>query len=121
MAEKYLLDPDELGGEYMLPSISRRDPAYPDQDYWRGRIWAPMNYLVYEALTEAGMTEEMRALADSSRRLLLKEWEEHGHVHENYNGTTGEGCDKPNSNNFYHWGGLLGYIAVMQAKRDARL
>ena len=118
MAEKYLLDPDELGGEYMLPSISRRDPAYPDQDYWRGRIWAPMNYLVYEALTEAGMTEEMRALADSSRRLLLKEWEEHGHVHENYNGTTGEGCDKPNSNNFYHWGGLLGYVAVMQAKRD---
>ena len=118
MAENYLLDPDELGGEYMLPSISRRDPAYPDQDYWRGRIWAPMNYLVYEALSEAGMDEEMRTLAASSRKLLLKEWDEHGHVHENYNGTTGEGCDKPNSNNFYHWGGLLGYIAVMQAKKD---
>lgn len=121
MSEKYLCDPDELGGEFMLPSISRRDPAYPDQDYWRGRIWAPMNYLVYEALSEAGMEEEKKLLAASSRKLLLKEWEEHGHVHENYNGTTGEGCDKPNSNNFYHWGGLLGYIAVMQAKRDARL
>jgi len=117
MAEKYLLDPEELGGEYMLPSISRRDPAYPDQDYWRGRIWAPMNYLVYEALTEAGMEPEMAALAESSRKLLLKEWEEHGHVHENYNGTTGEGCDVKNSNNFYHWGGLLGYIAVRQSDR----
>ncbi len=117
MAEKYLLNPEELGGEYMLPSISRSDPAYPDQDYWRGRIWAPMNYLVYEALTEAGMKPETAALAESSRRLLLKEWEERGHVHENYNGTTGEGCDVPNSNNFYHWGGLLGYIAVREKDR----
>ena len=117
MSRRYLLDPGELGGEYMLPSISRSDPAYPDQDYWRGRIWAPMNYLVYEALTEAGMEPEKAALAESSRRLLLKEWEEHGHVHENYNGTTGEGCDVPNSNNFYHWGGLLGYIAVRQKDR----
>ena len=102
----------------MLPSISRADPAFPDQDYWRGRIWAPMNYLVYEALTEAGMEEEMRLLAESSRKVLLKEWEEHGHVHENYSGYDGQGCDKPNSNNFYHWGGLLGYIAIKQKARD---
>jgi hypothetical protein len=118
MSERYLRNPDELGGPFMLPSISRSDPAFPDQDYWRGRIWAPMNYLVYEALTEAGMEDEMRLLAESSRRVLLKEWEEHGHVHENYSGYDGEGCDKPNSNNFYHWGGLLGYIAIRQKARD---
>ena len=118
MSERYLCNPDELGGPFMLPSISRADPAFPDQDYWRGRIWAPMNYLVYEALSEAGMEEEMRLLAESSRRVLLKEWEEHGHVHENYSGYDGEGCDKPNSNNFYHWGGLLGYIAIKQKARD---
>lgn len=48
---------------------------------------------------------------------LLKEWDEHGHVHENYNGDTGYGCDKPNSNNFYHWGGLLGHIAIVQSQK----
>lgn len=116
ISERYLLNPNELGGEYMLPSISRSDPAFPDQDYWRGRIWAPMNYLVYEALCEAGMEKERRILAVSSRRLLLKEWEEHGHVHENYSGVDGCGCDKPNSNNFYHWGGLLGYIAITELR-----
>ncbi len=116
VSENYLLNPDELGGEFMLPSISRSDPAFPDQDYWRGRIWAPMNYLVYEALCEAGMEQEKLLLAESSRKLLLKEWEEHGHVHENYSGVNGEGCDKPNSNNFYHWGGLLGYIAIVQER-----
>ena len=116
MSEKYLLNPDELGGDFMLPSISRRDPAFPDQDYWRGRIWAPMNYLVYEALCAAGMEKEKQLLADSSRMVLLGEWNEHGHVHENYSGWDGQGCDKPNSNNFYHWGGLLGYVAIAQSR-----
>ena len=119
MSEKYLLNPDELGGEYMLPSISRRDPAFPDQDYWRGRIWAPLNYLVYEALDHAGMAKERSLLAASSRKVLLMEWEEHGHVHENYSGIDGIGCGKPNSNNFYHWGGLLGYVAILEASKEA--
>ena len=117
MIERYLYDPEELGGEFVLPSISRRDPAYADQDYWRGRIWAPMNYLVYEALCDAGMEEAQQVVADSSEALLLKEWDAHGHVHENYNGTTGWGCDKPNSNNFYHWGGLLGHIAIVHGSK----
>lgn len=120
MIERYLYDPDELGGEFVLPSISRSDPAYKDQDYWRGRIWGPMNYLVYQALSESGMDEAARFVADSSERLLLKEWDEHGHVHENYNGDTGYGCDKPNSNNFYHWGGLLGHIAIVQSQKQNR-
>ena len=30
-------------------------------------------------------------------------------------GVNGEGCDKPNSNNFYHWGGLLGYVAIRES------
>lgn len=118
ISERYLCTPKELGGEFMLPSVTRSDPAYPEQDYWRGRIWAPMNYLVYEAPTEAGMEEEKRLLAASSRKVLLKEWVEHGHVHENYSGDTGEGCDKPNSSNFYHWGGLLGYIAIKQKEHE---
>ena len=119
MVEGYLYDPEQLGGKYVLPSIARSDPAYADQDYWRGRIWAPMNYLVYEALGEAGMDEAQQIVADSSEALLLHEWREHGHVHENYNGDTGWGCDKPNSNNFYHWGGLLGHIAIEQSKKNA--
>ena len=35
--------------------------------------------------------------------------------HENYNSTTGAGCDVGNSNPFYHWGSLLGYIAIREA------
>ncbi len=51
-----------------------------------------MNYLVYEALTEAGMKREARLLAQSSRKLLLGEWLRKGHVHENYSPIDGTGC-----------------------------
>ena len=64
-------------------------------------------------MRKQGLWEECTLLAGKSRDLLLKEWREHGHVHENYNGTTGEGCDRGNSDKFYHWGGLLGLIALM--------
>ncbi len=114
IVDRYLLDPREFGGEFMLPSISRRDPAYAEQDYWRGRIWPPMNCLVFEALRFCGMEAEARQLAESSRKILLREWTEHGHVHENYSGIDGSGCGVENSCAFYHWGGLLGYIAIVQ-------
>jgi len=118
MLTEHLRNPDEFWGEWVLPSIARNDPAYPDQTYWRGRIWAPMNFLVYLGLRNyPGLPEAEQArrdLAERSAALLLKEWREHGHVHENYSSDTGEGCDKSNSDRFYHWGALLGLIALKE-------
>src|SRR5690606_31234213 len=91
------------------------DPAYPEQDYWRGRIWAPMNFLVYLGFRKQGLHVAGQQLADRSAALILKEWLGHGHVHENYSGDTGEGCDKTNSDRYYHWGGLLWFIPLMEA------
>lgn len=107
-------------GDYILPSIARNDPAYPDQDYWRGRIWAPMNYLVYRALETAGEKTACKDLASKSLALLMQEWTLHGHVHENYDGDTGMGCGVKNSDKFYHWGGLLSYIALIEAEKKSR-
>src|SRR4029077_19013766 len=50
MVEEHLLNPKEFWGEYVIPSIARNDPAFSDQYYWRGSIWAATNYLVYEGL-----------------------------------------------------------------------
>ena len=44
---------------------------------------------------------------------LLKEWLENGNVHENYCADTGAGCNRENSDRYYHWGALLGLIALM--------
>ncbi|HZG75450.1 MAG TPA: trehalase family glycosidase, partial [Paenibacillus sp.] len=116
VVDGYLLNPAQFGGRWMLPSISRADPAYGEQNYWRGRIWAPLNYLVYLALRHQGeaASPAASALADSSMELLLREWREHGHVHENYSAEDGSGCGRMNSDKFYHWGGLLGLIGLIE-------
>ena len=73
------------------------------------------NFLVYLALCRWPDMERIRKdLADKSEKLLLKEWLEHRHVHENYNAVTGEGCDSDNSDRFYHWGALLGVVAMAE-------
>jgi neutral trehalase len=115
MIQKHFYNPDEFWGKWMIPSCPRNDPSYKDQDYWRGRIWAPLNFLVYMGLKKYDMATAMRDLAEKSEELFLKEWLENRHIHENYNADTGEGCDKPNSDKFYHWGALLSLIALIEA------
>lgn len=119
MIDEHFFNPAEFWGEWVLPSIARNDPAYPDQNYWRGRIWAPMNFLVYLGLCNYDLPDARRALVEKSEALLLKEWKEHGHVHENYCADTGAGCGKENSDAFYHWGGLLGLIRVLEDEARA--
>lgn len=114
MVEKYLMNSDEFWGEWVLPSIARNDPAFKDQNYWRGRIWGPMNYLVYLGLRNYDLPEARRALAKKSYALFAKEWTGKGHVHENYNAITGTGDDVSSSDRFYHWGALLGYMEYLE-------
>lgn len=115
MADGHYYNPEEFYGQWMLPSIARNDPAFPDQNYWRGRVWAPLNFLVYLALARTELEDVKKDLAEKSASLFLKEWTEHRHVHENYSAVTGEGCDSGNSDKFYHWGALLCVVAFSQA------
>jgi neutral trehalase len=114
MIEKHLMNPNEFWGEYVIPSIERDDPAFKDQNYWRGRIWGPMNFLVYLGLENYQDDAVRKDFAQKSYDLFLKEWRENGHVHENYNSMTGTGDDVTSSDRFYHWGALLGYIEYLE-------
>jgi putative isomerase len=115
MVSEHFYNPNEFWGEWIIPASPRNDPAFDDQDYWRGRIWGPMNLLVYLGLCNYDLPQARKDMAEKSVNLLIKEWLDKGHVHENYNGATGEGCDKGNSDAFYHWGGLLGMIGLIEA------
>jgi len=118
MIEKHLLNPREFWGQYVIPSIARDDPAFKDQQYWRGRIWGPMNYLVYLGLLNYPDSATRRAFAQKSYNLFMKEWLEKGHVHENYNAVTGTGDDVTSSDRFYHWGALLGYLEYLEISQS---
>jgi len=68
---------------------------------------------VYLSLSRYEFPEVRKAFAEKCEKLLLKEWLDNHHVHENFNADTGMGCGS-RSYEFYHWGGLLGLIALME-------
>jgi glycogen debranching enzyme len=118
--EEHLLNPNEFWSEWVLPSIARDDSAFKDQNYWRGRIWGPMNYLVYPGLRNYDVPQVRRQLAQKSLKLIQQEWHEKGHLHENYSAITGEGDDVTNSDAFYHWGALFGLIEWTEENSPVR-
>lgn len=121
MINEHLLNPHEFYGEWMIPSISRKDPTFIEQDYWRGRIWAPMNFLVYLGLCNYDLPEARDIIAKKSHRLMMNNVRLNGRIYENYNTLTGNLCDPDeggrNGDSFYHWGALLGFIEILEMKR----
>jgi hypothetical protein len=114
MMQKFFWNPEKFYGEYMIPAITRDDELYHLQDYWRGRIWPPTNFLTYLGLCNYPSQEKARKeLVKKSADLLLLEWRTNRHIHENFNGTTGEGCDGSSSDRFYHWGALLSLMSLI--------
>jgi len=113
MIRNHFYNPAEFWGEWIIPSISRNDVRYKDNDYWRGRIWAPMNFLVYLGLRNYDLPAARRDLIEKSKKLLLKSWLSEGHVYENYNADTGVGDDVGSSDKFYHWGALLEFMSFI--------
>jgi len=110
MVQEHLLNPTEFWGDWILPSIARNDPAYNDQNYWRGRVWGPMNYLVYLGLRNYPQLSVRKQFAQKSMELFENEWSADGRVCENYSAITGMGGDVSNSSRFHHWGALLALI-----------
>ena len=113
MLREHLLNPEEFWGEYMIPNISRSDASFPEQEYWRGRIWAPTNFLVNEGIVRIGQTELWDDLVSKGLSMFIRCWRQRGVVGENYNAVTGEAAEPDRaSDRFYHWGALLVYMAV---------
>jgi hypothetical protein len=101
-------DKNKFAGQWLLPTVSRDDPAYPVQHYWRGKVWAPINYLVYQGLRIADWDNEADQLARSSLDMFIGPWRREGKCFENYLATTGEGASDPH----YTWGALMALIGI---------
>ncbi|TAH09010.1 MAG: hypothetical protein EAZ13_01495 [Sphingobacteriia bacterium] len=118
MMKEHLLNPEAFNTPWMIPSVSLKSEAYRDQAYWRGRIWGPMNFLVYMGLLNYDLPEARKILSEKSNRLFLENTRINGWVFENYNGITGNITNqeegKSMGDNYYHWGALLGFIAMIE-------
>jgi putative isomerase len=117
MVREHYFNPREFHGEWMMPSIARNVPGFEDQNYWRGRIWGPMNFLVYLGMRNYDLGPARTDLAEHSHKLLMKSWRSDGAIYENYSAITGAGNDVSSSDAYYHWGALLGVIGLMEQGR----
>ena len=114
MVEEHLLNPKEFWGEFVIPSIARNDPAFEDQFYWRGSIWAASNYLVYLGLDRYAFDAEALEFAGKSYRLFMEDWKANQHSNENYQASGGSAGGDPH----YTWSALLCQIAIDQYAAD---
>ncbi len=110
----WLDDPATFGGRFVIPSVTRDDPAFADNAYWRGRIWPPMNFLVWHGLRRAGEEARAQALAAASVDLFRRAWDDRRLCPENFNATTGEPLDQPDTDGFYTWGALMPFLGVCE-------
>ena len=122
-------DPAFFGAIFKIMSLAASDKrALPDGEYWRGRIWPPLNYLVYQGFKMQGMFKKAYELALGSLRQFQFEWQKSGHVHENYSAYTGYGEAQAGvycrTAPFYTWGSLMGLIFMnefIEVQMDGKL
>jgi len=115
MIREYFYNTDKFWGDYILPSVPHDDPSFPEQKYWRGAVWAPLNFLVYLGLRNNELPTAAKDLSKKSGELFVKEWERMHYVSENYSAITGTGDDERlRSDRFYTWGALLGIIPLAE-------
>jgi hypothetical protein len=115
IVKEHLLNPKEFWGEYVMPSISRDDPAFPEQYYWRGAIWPPMNYFTYEGLKRYGYDEVAAELVEKTYALVRSNWLSAGGVYEDYNSINGKGDPGGAQTTIhYSWSASLPMLAVME-------
>ena len=110
MIEEHLLNPKEFWGTYTTPTIARNDPAFTDQFYWRGDIWAPTNYMVYQGLNRYGFDKVALEYAQKSYNLFMDSWRDAQQDNEQYHASGGNG----GGNTHYTWGALLPLTALEQ-------
>lgn len=113
-----VLVPSLLGGSPPLPSTSRSDPGF-NRFYCRGRIWGPVAFLAVEGMRRYNL--DVSSIVDDLLTLFRDEWEQNGHVHENYFSDPTEDIHpfEARSDFLLSWGNLLAYLA-MQELADPR-
>lgn len=103
-----LTDPKKFWGEWPIPTLPYDDPEYWTQDYWKGHVWGPVNYLIWQGLQRYATPQHRGEFARRSVDLFMRNWTKDGTCHENYKSTDGTGDDHPH----YTWGALLCQIGI---------
>ena len=110
----------KFGGDQVCPTISRDDPAFPAQGYWRGTVWGPTSYLAFLGIRKYATDAESIDYAEKSVRLFMMNWIVDGTCRENFNIKSFKSSSDPH----YTWGALmclLGLEQLCDVESDGRI
>lgn len=112
---RWLMRPESFWGERALPSSSFDDPASADDVYWRGRIWPPHLFLVWDGLRRQGRHDVATELCRRAWRMFEDGWRDRRVCRENYHRNDPAGDDSPDSDPYYSWGALIPAMRLLDA------
>ncbi len=119
IVEKNFQDTNTFNAPYGIRSLSRMEKMYDlrasgNPSNWLGPIWINVNYLTFRGLVKYGFNEDARELVRKTIRLLGRDYERHGALHEYYLPESGEPVLNPG---FQDWNYLvLNMIAWYEGK-----
>jgi glycogen debranching enzyme len=98
LLEKHFHNSKTLRGEWGIRTVSKSEPSYRPNGFWRGPVWMVPHWFIYKGLVAYGFTEEANEIRDMSKKLLEK-----SDFREYFNPETGEGYGAED----FTWGTLV--------------
>ena len=104
-----LMDPNTFNTVMPFPTVSRDNPRYSPDKYWRGPVWLDQAYFAVEGLANYGYAEDASQMAwkliNSAQGLTGN-----GSIRENYNPETGDGLNASN----FSWSAACFYLLALK-------
>ncbi len=80
-----LSDPATFNRPHRVPCLARDNPSYQENgSYWRGGVWAAINYMILRGLTQTGFDELAHDIARNHHDMVIKVFKETGTLWEFY-------------------------------------
>ncbi|MDP3958307.1 MAG: hypothetical protein Q8Q36_02490 [bacterium] len=93
-----LFDPETFWSPHGVRTVSRREPSYRSDGFWRGSTWMAPHWFLYKGLVAYGFAKEAAQIRNASAALI-----EQSGFREHYNPETGEGYGARD----FTWGTLI--------------
>lgn len=72
LVRTHLKNPDTFYSPYGIRTVSKQEPSYRSNGFWRGPIWFAPHWFLHKGLTDYGFHEEARWIKETSIELIAK-------------------------------------------------
>ncbi len=109
IVKENMMNKQSFNAKYGIRTLSKQEKMYKivksgNPSCWLGPVWIISNYMCFKGLVDYGFSEEAASLAGKTIRLLGRDIEKCGEMHEYYHPDTGVGI---NNQGFQNWNLLV--------------